>query len=124
MLPNTSDITKKIYTILDQIEGLTVTLTMPENTMTFPIAVITPPISTGYMLQQHFNMRFSVEVWNDTQYGTMEIADKIKEKMIENDIGLRSDTSIYQDPITKKYRITCNFECRYNCITNTLEPNF
>lgn len=124
MLPNTSDIVKQIYTWLSDIAGLTVTLTIPESKMEFPVAVITPPIETGYMLQQHINMRFTIEVWDETQYNTMAIFDLVRQKMVENDIGYRGNTSIYQDPSTLKYRITGNFECRYNCITNTLERNF
>lgn len=124
MLPSTRKIMEQVHTWLSEIEGLEVTLTLPENTAKFPICVITPPIETGNMIQQHINLRFSVEVWNNTQYTTMDTYDLVKQKLIENDLGLRNNTSIYQDPITQKYRITGNFECRYNCITGVLEPNF
>ena len=124
MLPSTRNIMEQVHTWLSEIEGLEVTLTLPENTAKFPICVITPPIETGNMIQQYINLRFSVEVWNNTQYTTMDTYDLVKQKLIENDLGLRNNTSIYQDPITQKYRITGNFECRYNCITGVLEPNF
>ena len=124
MLPSTSEIMKQVHTWLSEIEGLEVTLTLPENTAKFPVCVITPPLETGNMIEQHIDLRFSVEVWNNTQYTTMDTYDLVKSKLIENDLGLRSNTAIYQDPITQKYRITGNFECRYNCITGVLEPNF
>lgn len=124
MLANLKEITQNLYTKLTEIQGLTVTLTLPEDTAVFPIAVINPPIETGYPHQQHYDLRFNIEAWNNTQYDTMETFDKIKEKLADLGIGLRNSTAIYQDPITKKYRISGNFECRFNCITNVIEQNF
>lgn len=124
MLPSTRKIMEQVHTWLSEIEGLEVTLTLPEETATFPVCVITPPISTGYMHEQHINLRFSVEVWHNTQYLTMDIFDLVTEKMVSQGIGLRNNTNIYQDPIIKKYRMTGSFECRYNCITGAIEPNF
>ena len=50
--------------------------------------------------------------------------DLVTEKMVSQGIGLRNSTNIYQDPIIRKYRMTGSFECRYNCITGAIEPNF
>lgn len=124
MLPSTSEIMKQVHTWLSEIEGLEVTLTLPESTAKFPICVITPPTQTGYMQEQHIDLYFDIEVWHNTQYETMDMIDKVTQVMCENGIGVRNTTNIYQDPITQKYRITGSFECRYNCITGVLEPNF
>ena len=124
MLPSTRKIMEQVHTWLSEVEGLEVTLTQPEDTAKFPICVITPPVATGNMHEQYIDLRFSVEVWHNTQYETMDIFDLVTSIMVNNDIGLRNSTNIYQDPIIKKYRITGSFECRYNCITGVLEPNF
>ena len=121
MLPSTRKIMEQIHTWLSEIEGLQVTLTLPEDTATFPVCVITPPTSSGYMHRQYMILSFSVEVWHNTQYLTMDIFDLVTEKMVSQGIGLRNSTNIYQDP---KYRMTGSFECRYNCITGAIEPNF
>lgn len=121
---DTGKLTKQVYIWLSGIDGLTVTLEMPEKSMPFPVAVITSPIERGYPHEQHYDLQINVEAWNDTRYSVMRTFDKIKETMALNDIGLRNSTTIYQDPIIKKYRITGSFECRYNCITKTIEPNF
>lgn len=124
MLVNTRDITENVYKILNKINGLTVTLSQPETTMSFPIAVITPPVENNYPHQQYVIIRITIEAWNDSRYSTMDVFDSIKEIMYENDINLRSSTVIFQDAVTQKYRISGNFECRFNCITNSIERNF
>lgn len=124
MLPDIETIVKAVYTELDKIEGLTVSLTLPETTSVFPVAVIAPPIQRGQPHKQYIDMQFTVEVWDDSHYETIAGFGDVVGGMTDLNLGLRNSTPIYQDPITKKFRLSGSFEGRFNCLTGEIERNF
>ena len=124
MLPRTENLTKEIFTELQKIENLEVSLLLPESSAEFPVCVINPPLIRAYPHKQYAELQFSIEAWHNTRYEVMKVFDNITKKLQDYNLGLRNSTVIYQDPITKKYRLTGSFEGRYNCITDMIEQSF
>ena len=124
MLPKTEELTKEIYGKLKEIEKLEVSLLLPEVSAEFPVCVINPPLIRAKPHRQYADLQFSIEAWHNTRYEVMNVFDNITKKLQDHNLGLRNSTVIYQDPITKKYRLTGSFEGRYNCITDLIEQSF
>ncbi|MDO4282348.1 MAG: hypothetical protein Q4D02_01815 [Clostridia bacterium] len=124
-----SDFTEKemsdlLYDKLSEI-GDEVSLKTPTTESIFPCRTIQNPLmninKTNDAIPLRKIFQISIEHWNEMQRECMDMANKSDLKLRELNI-LRTNTSpIIFDEITKKYKLICTYEVRYNALTNSFE---
>lgn len=95
----------------------------PDKMAKFPMIICNEPIQKPNQKKMKIDLLFTVDVWHNSIFETSRLFDKIIIDLSKMNIMLVNNTPNFQDPITKKWRKTGNFETRYNCIANTYEIN-
>ena len=101
------------------------TLSNPDDTESFPIAIISNPMESIIRTEDNkpIYKRFSITIewWTNSKYGSMNMFQKTNELLRNyNYVMVGTPIDMY-DEITKKHRYGGRYEVNYNGLTNSFE---
>ena len=119
-----------LYDILSEIEDVKdekteATLTTPTTESIFPCRVIGTPLETVNKSRNAIPIRktfqFPIEHWASKQRFCMEMSNNTDLELRKKNIVRTNTSPILFDQITKKYKLICTYEVRWNGLTNSFE---
>ena len=122
-----SDIINDTLEKIEDIEGTKTetTLTTPTTESVFPCRVINTPLEsvtkTRNAIPIRKNFQITIEHWDNKQRNCMEMANKTDTELRKLNIVRTNTNPIVFDGVTKKYRLICIYEVRWNGLTNSFE---
>ena len=121
-----SDIINDTLEEIEDIEGTKTetTLTTPTTESVFPVRVINTPLESvnkrnAIPIRKTFQI--TIEHWDNRQRNCMEMANKTDTELRKLNIVRTNTNPIIFDGVTKKYRLICIYEVRWNGLTNSFE---
>lgn len=106
-----------------EIGGEGVLLENPDTGARFPCVVVSELLFRQKYSGYSYDLSVKVEVWAKGIYEAMLLSDKVRIKLRAIHFRPSSPTPQQYDEITKATRCGGYFECRWNAIENTFEPN-
>ena len=122
-----SDIVNDTLEEIEDIEGTKTetTLTTPTTESVFPVRVINTPLESVNKTRNAIPIRktfqITIEHWDNRQRNCMEMANKTDTELRKLNIVRTNTNPIIFDGVTKKYRLICIYEVRWNGLTNSFE---
>lgn len=122
-LLNVSEFTRTIQQHLQRELEMPVLLDNPSSTATFPVCVLSLPLTNPLYHGAAWDISITLEVWSNSQYEGMSIFIAAQEELKALNFTLTNNTPPMYDDITRKRRYGGYFEVRWNAVSNTLEFN-
>ena len=122
-----SDIINDTLENIEDVKGTKteITLSTPTTESIFPVRVINTPLESVTKTRNAIPIRktfqITIEHWDNKQRNCMEMANKTDVELRKLNIVRTNTSPIIFDGVTKKYRLICIYEVRWNGLTNSFE---